>query len=255
MAIDASVMPRVRRSLVIAREDVQDFRSSPSFRVEVDGRYLPSTSRRALFELRYNGLTAHVIVIGQRAIALQACQWEDLIDPTFDAEKTTKAILACDRRLPEAHDSHSLVPLVQASMHVLELGPERLGAFKAPRNYVPGAARHAGFKSLHKGFLPTFYYLHGQSPLIQQLSCDAGFQSDYEPLCRAAMTLAPSAWHVAMFFLLPVVLGDLAPWPFAFVSGAVCFLPTLLLLRLAALWLYVRPLDARAAEMIARTPP
>jgi hypothetical protein len=253
IAVAWSVMPQVRRSLVIERDGTIDFRSSPVFRGEVDGERLAPTHRRALFEVRYIELIAHVLVLGERAITLNVCRWSELIDPTFEVEETTKAILACDDRVRDHYHGHSLMPLVQGSMRVLDLGPDRLGAFKPPRGWQPP---QTPVKAMYRAFVPTFRYLDGQACSIQQLSCDAGWQSECaQPFLRLAIVFVLMFNHFATLFWLPKYLRGLEPWLLAFVCAVASFAPTVVALYVTATWLYVKPLNARAAEMIGRTPP
>ncbi len=255
-ALEWSFMPQVRRSLVIEREDAGDFRESPAFRVTIDGDRLGPTLRRALFEIRYNQLTSHVLVIGERAMTLNACLWPELVDRSFEVERTTRAILACDDRIRDDYDAHSLMPLVQASIRVLALGPERLGAFDAPRGRAPRPARGGRVKSLHEvSNRPTFHYLDGQPASIQRLSCESGWQADKaEELLRVGISFVPSAWHVALLFLVPKLALGLGPWPLSFAWAAASFVPSAALLYIVAYWLYVKPLNDRAKEMIKATP-
>jgi hypothetical protein len=241
MALDRSLMPRVHRSLVIERTD-GGAGGSPGFRVEVDGARLAPTSRRALFELRDELTNAHVLVIGTRAIAVQAFQWRHAADPAFDAESATKALLTGDRRMRASYSRRSLTPLVQALMRVLDLDPHRLGAFEAPPPRWPFTSPG------------TFASPEGTTSRIQRLSCEAGVQSVLTTALVVGAYLAAGSWHIAALFWLRASLPGMESWLFAVVSAAACFLPTVLLLYLAARWLYAKRLNDRARVMIENTP-
>jgi hypothetical protein len=103
------------------------------------------------------------------------------------------------------------------------------------------------------------YIVADETKRIQELSCDVGWQSAREPLFLATMSLVPSVLHMAMaaefICFLPRGLIDLPPWALALAMAAPGLLVTFAVLYGTATWLYVKPLNARAAEMIRRTPP
>ncbi len=241
MALDRSLMPRARRSLVIERAPGGAGRSV-GFQVEVDGERWAPTSRRALFEVRDELTNAHVLVIGTRAIALQAFQWRHVASPAFDAENATKALLTCDPRMRASYSPRSLMPLLQASMRVLELDPQRLGAFEAPPVRWPFTSPG------------TFASQEGKTSPIRRLTCEAGVQSMLTTGLVVGAYLAAATWHMAVLFWLRASLRGMNAWLFAFVSAAACLLPTVLLLYLAASWLYAKGLNGRAKVMIEQTP-
>jgi hypothetical protein len=239
MALDRSLMPRVRRSLVIDRAEGA---AGAGFRVEVDGERLAPTSRRAIFELRDALTNAHVLVIGTRAIVLQSFRRAHLDGPEFEAENATKALLTCDLRMRASYGARSLTPLLQASMHVLELDPQRLGAFEPPPARWPVT------------WPGTFSSPEGKASRIQHLTCEDAVQSALRMNLLAGAYIVVAAWHMAALFWLRASLLDMDPWLFAVVSATVCLLPMVVLLYLAARWLYATGLNGRARVMIELTP-
>lgn len=242
MALDRSFMPRVRRSLVIVRAEGTAGESA-LFQVEIDGEALAPTSRRALFELRDELLNAHVLVIGTRALTLQAFPWGDLVDPAVEADRATKALLTCERRMRDDYGPRSLLRLLQGAIVVLDLGTDRLGAFTAPEE--------AQWPLMCRS---TFAGEDGKTSRIQRLRRQTGVRSLFDMSLLIVVYLVTGAWHMLALFSLRGWLANVAPWPFAIVTAAVCLLPTVALLYLTAGWLYVKRLNVHAHAMIEHTP-
>jgi hypothetical protein len=240
-ALEWSRLAPPRRGLSIEWNPANGYRHEDSApRVTLDGRRLPATKRRGLFEVRRDMQICYVLVVGQHTITVASLsRWEVTEEDSVERPAATRAILkgesVMDRGIfnqPDIPRRRSLLPLVHTLIRTLDLGRGRLGA---------DASRHeaeaAGVSE------PGAFHLEGMDGSLKVLIWG---------VCGAAVSLVWQGYLATTGSFPLSARGSAIAFASAFAAAFVG--PPALMFATIVRLVNVPRLNERAAELVQQTP-
>jgi hypothetical protein len=226
-----SRMKYVRRRLVVERVPAEEYREGPRFVATVDGRSIGPASQRVLYEVRHREMVAHVFGLGDQVIMLPYYEFAGagggLPADTSELRRATRALLRAERGFDDSYGRESMVPMVQALVRVLDLGPAQTDGD------VTAVDRQLAGRPAEGDVRPTKVEGSAALPLI------------------ACIWLLWIPWQEAVWFLLVPRL-----MPLGVLSGtlvvAVAQLWPLFALNAVMQSVHIGPLNAKAEAILAK---